>query len=262
MEDFNTNGTEGLFQTSAPLEPQEGQQVQESTQDENFETWDKEKSVNAYKELQRKNTELDKLVKQLSNNSELENLKQEIAQVKNQFQKPEPTLTLPPKPIKPQKPANYEPIEAFTDSTSASYKYRLQEEEYRESIENYRDIKDQIEAMEKQKLFSSLQEVTRERQENLERQQKINGLIANGATKEEAEEILRMTTPTNPAEDVKNIIEYNRFLKNRGKPETKKQGVYSPAILPNMGSPTLGESNNFFKEIVGSDTSRLFQTKK
>ena len=263
MTDFNTNGTAGLFQTGEPTEPLEGQQTTESTQEEHFENWDKEKAILAYKELQRKNTELDRQIKERSNyNPEIENLKQEMLQVKSQFQKPEVILTLPEKPVKPTKPANYDTIEAVTDPTSISYKYRLMEEEYRDSLDSWRDIKEQIDAKEKEKLFTSFQEVTRERQENIEKQQKLNGLLASGATREEAEEILAMITPKNPAEDIKNIIEFNRFLKNKGNNGTKpKMGVYSPAVLPNMGSPTTGDSTNFFKEIVGQDKSRLFQTK-
>jgi len=265
MENFNTNGTSGLFNTAdVPPEPIQGQEVIESTPSENFENWDKQKAIDAYKELQRKNTELDRQIKERSNykDPELENLKQEFAQVKTQLQPPVKVPEKPVKPVKPQKPANYDPADSVTDPTSESYKYRLAKEDYDDKLSEYIERKDEYDEFEKQHINSFLQETVQEKKQNQAKNASLQFLIQGGASEAEAIEIYNTFTPSNnPLQDAKKLVEYHRFLKSGGKqPPVKKEGTPSPVLYPNLNTSTPEESKQFLGEFKQKQTSHLFQT--
>lgn len=154
-----------LFETGTePTEVQaEGQSVTQESQEQVSQeetNWDsKEKAVEAYHNLQRKNSELDLMVKQLA---EEKIRAEERAKILEQFaQKPEPEIQVPQKPSRPQKPQGYSRADAIAYPDSESGKYE-------QALESYYDQKEVYDQWEKSQLLNKVETVTKslEQKEN------------------------------------------------------------------------------------------------
>jgi hypothetical protein len=107
------------------------------SQEENFDNWDKQKAVEAYKNLQRKITEQDLTVKQLA---EDKIRAEERAKILEQFAAkptPKPQVDEDPEPIvpnQPNKPQDYNLADALGYPESESGKYLKAKEVYEEKV--------------------------------------------------------------------------------------------------------------------------------
>lgn len=140
---FETGQEPTMVEEPVNQEPQE-----QVPQQENFDNWDKQKAVEAYRNLQKKTTELDLTVKQLA---EEKIRAEERARVLEEFatksketpqiiEDPEPQI--PSKPIKPQ---GYNKADAIAYPDSESGKYEEAKEKYEEAVkENLRWRNEQL----------------------------------------------------------------------------------------------------------------------
>lgn len=121
-----------------PEEPAEEPEAIEEPQDE-FKDWDKEKSVNAYRELQRKITQRDKEARE-EREARIrleERLKmQEEGTLKKS--EPEPKLE---RPVEPKMPEGYSEVEAMADPDSIHGRYKRDLDKYLRETINYQNEK-------------------------------------------------------------------------------------------------------------------------
>ena len=133
------------------LNPQysEGDGEQQSQDDEeDIKSWDKEKSVKAYRNLQRKITVSQGIINEATERAiraeERARVLEEIATkgLQNNTQQNRQQEQTPVKPVKPAKPAGYSKADAIAYPDSESARYDLMLEKYYEDKEVYEDWKE------------------------------------------------------------------------------------------------------------------------
>lgn len=272
-----------LFETGTePTEVQtEGQSVtqepqEQVSQEENFDNWDKPKSVEAYKNLQKKNSELDLMVKQLA---EEKIRAEERAKILEQFaQKPEPEIQVPQKPSRPQKPQGYNRADAIAYPDSESGKYE-------QALESYYDQKEVYDQWEKSQLLNKVETVTKslEQKENerlrseefaqrkayhIGRLAKVNGGDTQKAGKA-FEWFQQLISEDDPARFHKlyelDTANPNATLKTQQADQRKERQGYAPpgAIIQGNGD-NQNEAQKFMGDIAKRKNNRhdLFKTTK
>jgi len=137
--------TESLEQDDN-LESQHSGEIETESQidEEEIKNWDKEKSIKAYRNLQRKINETRSFVSEATERAiraeERAKLLEDIVRNNPQQQRQEQQQEKPPvKPVKPIKPAGYNKADAIAYPDSESAKYDEAIEKYYEAKETYED---------------------------------------------------------------------------------------------------------------------------
>lgn len=231
------------------IEEPQGQLQDPIEETDEFKDWDKEKSVKAYRELQRKITEREKIAKEAERKAII--LEEKLRLQEEQRSKPQVDVPKKPAPL-PPKPQNFSMADIFDEATASAqwWNMKLQRDEemaqYLDYQEEQRLLKEQkqAEAIKAQQQFQTL------------KNERVSQLQGVGMTLSEAMEAFDFI---NSEESVKpeNIKEYFRVIKGKKPtPPSKPQGTPTPAGVPGAETPV--NRQEFTKS---SDTSWMYKTK-
>lgn len=171
----------------------------------------------------------------------------------------EKSVELPKKPTRPTKPTNYDATEAYMDADSSSYKYRVQLDDFRDSMIDYQEHQEQMRIEENNKREA----VWQQRQQETQRNQAVDGMknqLVNqyGYTPEKAVEFIKhYSAPESLSLD--NLVNLDRLrnapsqaeVATRQKAEmmqnqSKRLQVPTPAgIVSGQAEPQFNESDLF-----------------
>ncbi len=125
------------------------------------------------------------------------------------------------RPERPNKPRDYDPVDAVSDPESASYQYNQELIQYQEDLANYLDAKDQRAEQERQKQIEQ-----QKQQEAIEQQkQKITRELVNGYgyTQEQATDFLSfLESQPNNLDSYRRLYEAEKGIGEYAKPSAPK----------------------------------------
>ena len=201
--------------------------------EENFEDWDKQKSVEAYRNLQRKITEKEKAVKaemeaRIRTEERLRLIEEQSQQAKTQ----QPQIPPKPRPLSPP-PQGFNLFEATNEPESTSAKWYQSKLQYDFEKAQYDEYwQGQIET--ERAKTKQTEEQSRFRNSKVTELQNVGG-----ATLEEAIQIYDWLTSSESI-DPKNLVKYFRSTKNTAnfKPQVQQQaGFKTPSPVTATSSP-------------------------
>jgi len=135
----------------------------------------------------------------------------------------EKSADLPKKPERPTKPMNYDPSEAYMDTESDSYKYRVAIDDYRDAMIDYQEKSDNYRI---QQMEAREQQVLKQRQdmEAKKAQEDMVGQLVNeyGYSADKAQEFMQFySSPESITLD--NLVALDRFRNSPSQQEVETQ---------------------------------------
>jgi hypothetical protein len=153
----------------------------------------------------------------------------------------EESMDLPQKPQRPTKPNNYDATESVMDADSESYKYRVAVEDFRDSMIDYQEQKEEVAAQRQQ---IERQRIEREQQEyqNAQNTASMKTQLVNqyGYTAEKADEFVQYySSPESLTLD--NLVNLDRYRNSPSQQEVvthqKAQSMQNRSQLSQVPAP-------------------------
>ena len=266
-EEAPQEGTPQQETTEAPVEQPQGEEpYQAKNDDKRFEYWQ---------------SQADKA------NAQLAQQRQQIEQMQSQMNQPqvpqqaaEPAEEFPPPPEKPKRPSRFSRSEAYEDPDSPSARYLDELEEWRDSKDEYNQLRSQYDNAIMQEKFDTMQQ---ERVREVQRQQAIQQqnqqmndireLVTghHGLTQEQANDFInKMSDPNSVSID--NLVKLYLMEQGQGNPQTgttpqpsetfqqtqRAQQVPSPmGTMPSSGNqPTKSDEDQIMDSMLGDWKSK------
>jgi len=173
----------------------------------------------------------------------------------------EKSMELPQKPQRPTKPTNYDATEAYMDTDSASFKYRQQLDEYRDSMIDYQDS---VEQNRVQQLKAEQQKIVQERQA-YEAQQAQSGMLNQltsgyGYTPEKAQEFMQYYSSPDSI-TLENLVQLDRLRNAPSQQEVatqqKVQELQNAKERMKVPTPTAVQTGNAEPQYSDEDLFNL-----
>ena len=215
QEEAPQEGIPSQETTEAPVEQPQGEEpYQAKNDDKRFEYWQ---------------SQADKA------NAQLAQQRQQIEQMQSQMNQPqvpqqaaEPAEEFPPPPEKPKRPSRFSRSEAYEDPDSPSERYLDELDEWRDSNDEYNQLRNQYENARMQEKFDAMQqERVREaqRQQAIQQQNQqmneVRELVTghHGLTQEQANDFInKMSDPNSVSID--NLVKLYLMEQGQGNPQT------------------------------------------
>jgi len=267
QEEAPQEGIPSQETTEAPVEQPQGEEpYQAKNDDKRFEYWQ---------------SQADKA------NAQLAQQRQQIEQMQSQMNQPqvpqqaaEPAEEFPPPPEKPKRPSRFSRSEAYEDPDSPSARYLDELEEWRDSKDEYNQLRSQYDNAIMQEKFDTMQqERVREaqRQQAIQQQNQqmndIRELVTghHGLTQEQANDFInKMSDPNSVSID--NLVKLYLMEQGQGNPQTgttpqpsetfqqtqRAQQVPSPmGTMPSSGNqPTVSDEDQLMDSMIGEWKSK------
>ena len=228
-EETTLTPTDAFTEPSGEEAPKEAPSTQEAAQ-----PVDPKNDDTRYQYWQSQAAKKDNALRQMQAQMQQQTQMQQQYAQPQQYQQPQEEVQeeFPAPPEKPGKPRNFSRQEAYEDSNSESAKYLDEVDEWRDNMEEYRNLKDDYEAsiMQEQIYYQQEQRAQAERVRQAQMQQaqqmnEVSNLVQGhyGMSPEDTQDFIR--TMSNPSSiTVDNLVQLYRLQKGKGGGAPVNQG--------------------------------------